>query len=109
VNVVCLCLTSCSNLSRGHAFTGFTPFNGRQLSAQQCLLRFIKGLCECDLLHDVQDRSRVHLLMPKTDIASYLGVRPESVSRALTNLQKQCVIRNYHRCIEIDDRDFTSG
>ena len=80
-------------------------FDGRQLCAEQRLLRFIKGLCERKLLWCGDDRSRLHLPMSKTDIASFLGVRPESVSRALTNLQKQGVIRNHHRCIQVDDLD----
>ena len=41
--------------------------------------------------------------MSKGDIANYLGLRPESISRALQKLQRQGVIRNYKNAIEIVD------
>ena len=41
--------------------------------------------------------------MSKSDIASYLGIRAESLSRVLANLQRQGVIRNRFRFIEIND------
>ena len=41
--------------------------------------------------------------MSKTDIASYPGIRAESLSRILTDLEKQGVIRNCPRHTEIED------
>ena len=77
--------------------------NGRYLSAEKRLLLFLKSLCERNLVHIKSNKGRLNLTMTKADIASYLGLRPESVSRALTNLQKQGVIRNYLKYIEFDD------
>ena len=36
----------------------------------------------------------IELPMSKGDIASYLGLRPESLSRALSKLQNEGVLRN---------------
>jgi CRP/FNR family transcriptional regulator len=77
--------------------------DGRYLSAEKRLLLFLKSLCERNLVHIKSNKGRLNLTMTKADIASYLGLRPESVSRALTNLQKQGVIRNYLKYIEIND------
>jgi CRP/FNR family transcriptional regulator len=77
--------------------------DGRYLSAEKRLLLFLKSLCERHFIQTQRSRGRLHLPMTKTDIASYLGIRPESVSRALTNLQRQGVIRNHLRYIEIND------
>ena len=75
----------------------------RYLSAESRLLLFLKGLCERNLIQIKSNKGRLHLPMTKTDIAIYLGMRPESVSRALTNLQRQGVIRNNPKYIEITD------
>lgn len=42
--------------------------------------------------------------MTKGDIASYLGLRPESLSRALSKLQREGSIRNSAKQIELLDR-----
>jgi CRP/FNR family transcriptional regulator len=81
-------------------------FNGRQLSAERRLMRFLRYLSERNREWEYSGQGRLDLPMSKTDIASYLGVRPESVSRALSNLAKQGVIRNHPRCIEINDLAF---
>ena len=77
--------------------------NSRYLNAEKRLLLFLKNLCERNLVQVKSNKDRLHLPMTKADIASYLGMRPESVSRALTNLQKQGVIRNNLKYIEIND------
>lgn len=47
--------------------------------------------------------------MSKGDIASYLGLRPESLSRALGKLQGRGIIRNYGKRVEIPDLRSISG
>lgn len=47
--------------------------------------------------------SRFHLSMPRSDIANYLGITLETVSRLLTRLQKNGVIRVSQREVEITD------
>lgn len=77
--------------------------DGRHLNAEKRLLLFLRNLCERNRIQSRNNTGRLHLPMTKTDIASYLGIRPESVSRALTNLHRQGVIRNHPKYIEIDD------
>lgn len=77
--------------------------DSRYLSAEKRLLLFLKSLCDRNLAQTKSGKGRIHLPMAKTDIASYLGIRAESLSRILANLQKQGVIRNYSKYIEIDD------
>jgi CRP/FNR family transcriptional regulator len=79
--------------------------DNRYLSADKRLLLFLKSLCERDLLQTRGSKSRIYLPMPKTDLASYLGIRAESLSRILANLQKQGVISNRFKYIEINDID----
>lgn len=77
--------------------------DSRYLGADKRLLLFLKGLCERNLVSSQNRKGRIHLPMSKSDIASYLGIRAESLSRILANLQRQGVIRNYTKYIEIDD------
>jgi CRP/FNR family transcriptional regulator len=79
--------------------------DSRYLSADKRLLLFLKSLCERNLVHTRNGKGKIHLPMSKSDIASYLGIRSESLSRILANLQKQGVIRNRFRHIEINDMD----
>jgi len=79
--------------------------DSRYLSADKRLLIFLNNLCERNLVQSQNGKGRIHLPMPKTDIASYLGIRAESLSRILANLQKRGVIRNHNRSIEINDID----
>ncbi|OGT92591.1 MAG: hypothetical protein A2286_12060 [Gammaproteobacteria bacterium RIFOXYA12_FULL_61_12] len=55
---------------------------GRHVCTEKKLLRFFQ------MLREKGQAERVHLPMSKTDIASYLGVRPESLSRALYKLKR---------------------
>jgi CRP/FNR family transcriptional regulator len=75
----------------------------RYLSADKRLLLFIKSLCERNLVQSESGKGVIHLPMSKTDIASYLGIRAESLSRILGDLQKQGILRNCLRYIEIND------
>jgi len=77
--------------------------DSRYLSADKRLLLFIKHLCERNHVQNGSVKGRIHLPMSKTDIASYLGIRAESLSRILADLQKQGILRNYCRYIEISD------
>jgi CRP/FNR family transcriptional regulator len=48
--------------------------------------------------------SRINLTMTRHDIANYLGLAVETVSRMLTRLQKSKVIRVERRSVTILDR-----
>lgn len=76
---------------------------GRYLASEQRLLQFLEVLCKRLFSHNLENTRKVKLPMSKGDIANYLGLRPESVSRALHKLQSQGVIRNYKNAIEIID------
>ena len=77
--------------------------HGRYLSAEQRLMGFLRVLCQKNVLQHDKFRGSVRLVMSKGDIASYLGLRPESLSRALRKLQSRGVIRNYGKRVEILD------
>jgi len=75
----------------------------RYLNSEQRLLVFFEMLCKRYFIQTIDSKKKLHLPMSKGDIASYLGMRPESVSRALRNLQNQGVIHNHLKSIEIKD------
>ncbi|MDX2478546.1 MAG: helix-turn-helix domain-containing protein [Gammaproteobacteria bacterium] len=75
----------------------------RYLSSEQRLLVFFEMLCKKYFIQTIDSQKKLHLPMSKGDIASYLGMRPESVSRALRNLQNQGVIQYHLKTIEIKD------
>lgn len=79
-------------------------YNSRYLNTEQRLLGLFNGLCEKDL--DPVDDNLNHLLVPmtKTDIANYLGMRRESLSRALRQLESAGIVKSYAntRIIVID-------
>lgn len=73
----------------------------QHMTADKRLLRFI-----IHLYHRRQSKTQrsdrcVHLPMDKQDIAVYLGLTPESLSRALRKLERTGAIRNHLRCIEL--------
>ena len=39
--------------------------------------------------------------MTKSDVACYLDIRPESLSRTLKKLESKGAIRNYIRCLDL--------
>lgn len=77
----------------------------RYQGAEKRLLLFFQSLCERNLAETHNGRCKLELPMSKTDIASHLGLRPESVSRALGRLQQKGLIRNHMKTIEFLDID----
>ncbi|MCP3866803.1 MAG: helix-turn-helix domain-containing protein [Gammaproteobacteria bacterium] len=75
--------------------------HGRCQSVEQRLMGFLRMLCQKSVLQDEKCRSSVQLVMTKGDIASYLGLRPESLSRALRKLQSRGIIRNHGKRVEV--------
>ena len=82
-----------------------TIVHGRCLSAEKRLLSFLQMLCKRNAGQKNVNTGSVHLPMSKADIASYLGLRPESLSRALSKLQRGGLIRNHARKIDFLDID----
>jgi CRP/FNR family transcriptional regulator len=75
--------------------------HGHHLSAEKRVLLFLKNLCESRGIQPVENSTIIPLPMTKGDIASYLGLRPESLSRALSRLQNEGLIRNHAKEIEL--------
>lgn len=75
----------------------------RYQTGEQRLLQFLEMLCKKLFTQNLEKTHKLQLPMSKGDIANYLGLRPESISRALQKLQRQGVIRNYKNAIEIVD------
>ena len=86
-----------SRMSRQLSAATYDASAMRQMPAEQQLLAFI-----IDLRGRTYQQDRfVNLPMSKQDIAAFLGMTPESLSRALKRLEKEGVIRNHLRCIEL--------
>lgn len=77
--------------------------HARYLNAEQRLLLFFEMLCTRYFVQIIDSKHKLRLPMSKGDIASYLGMRPESVSRALRKLQNLGIIENHLKTIEIKD------
>ena len=75
--------------------------HGRHLHAKTRLLGFLQHLYEQNGLLQKDGVKRVFLHMSKGDIACYLGLCPETLSRALKKLEKEGVIRNRSKSIEL--------
>ena len=86
-------------------FTNETFIYGRHLSAEQRLLLFFRMLCEKKVIIRHSANKSLRLPMSKSDIASYLGLRPESLSRALRKLEQKEIIINHAKVIEFIDID----
>lgn len=82
-------------------YTNRTIVQGRYLSADRRFLLFLNDLYQRKGKMTTNGRRTVILPMTKGDIAIHLGLRPESLSRALSKLQEEGVIRNRPREIEI--------
>ncbi len=82
-------------------YTNRTIVQGRYLSADRRFLLFLNDLYQRKGVMTTNGRRTVTLPMTKGDIAIHLGLRPESLSRALSKLQEEGVIRNRSREIEI--------
>lgn len=82
-------------------YTNRTIVQGRYLSADRRFLLFLNDLYQRKGKMTSDGKRIVILPMTKGDIAIHLGLRPESLSRALSKLQEEGVIRNRTREIEI--------
>ena len=81
----------------------------RQESASHRALGFIREMYARQQNHASAQPCHVFLPMPKQDIASYLGLTPESLSRSLTRLEQQGIIRRNANCIEMVREPKRSG
>ena len=75
-------------------------YNERHLTAENRVRLFLKGIFERNREQINNNNGKLPLPMTKIDIALYLGMSPESLSRILTRLQSQGVIHNHPRYIE---------
>jgi CRP/FNR family transcriptional regulator, anaerobic regulatory protein len=75
-------------------------YNERYLKAEDRVRLFLKEIFERNREQINSNKGKFPLPMAKIDIALYLGMTPESLSRGLTKLQRQGVIRNHLRHIE---------
>jgi len=72
-------------------------------NAEQRLATFILDLAQRMIKRGFEIQS-LRLSMSRQDIGNYLGLSPETVSRLLSSLQKQNVIRVENRHVEIIDQ-----
>jgi CRP/FNR family transcriptional regulator len=75
----------------------------RNLKAKQKVAWFINNLFNRISSRQVSDLHAIPLPMLKTDIANYLGLAPESLSRALLALEKDGMILNANKHIYLVD------
>ncbi len=78
--------------------------HSRYLSAEKRVLLFLETLSESNVIKK-NTSGQVHLPMSKGDMACYLGLRPESLSRALGKLVSEGLIRNHAKKIELLETD----
>ncbi len=85
-------------------------YRTRRLTTEQRLVDFLQTVCEKYSASVDLDVKGIELPMTKFDIANYLGMAPESLSRALQSLEKQGVITNLpnRKLIEINTKKFAS-
>jgi CRP/FNR family transcriptional regulator len=69
-------------------------YSTRHLQTEPRLLDFLNVLCKKNLDYVDDDLNRFVLPMVKADIANYLGMRPESLSRAFRQLEAQGIVKN---------------
>lgn len=76
-------------------------YSSRHLYIEHRLLNFLNSLCEKDL--DLFDNNSNLLILPmmQTDIANYLGMRLESLSRAFRLLKSQGIVKSNIKTREI--------
>ena len=75
-------------------------YNERYLIAEDRVRLFLKEIFERNREQINSNNGKFPLPMTKIDIALYLGMSPESLSRGLTKLQSQGVIHNHPRYIK---------
>ena len=78
-------------------------YNERHLIVEDRVRLFLKEIFERNREQINSNNGKFPLPMTKIDIAFYLGMTPESLSRGLTKLQSQGVIHNHKRHIEFCD------
>ena len=78
-------------------------YNERHLSAADRVRLFLKSILERNLEQIEKNRGRFDLPMTKRDVALFLGMSPESLSRNLKELESQGMINNYFNHIEFRD------
>lgn len=71
------------------------------LNGRQKLALFLLGL---EHVHDKSPEGKIHIYLLKKDIASLIGITPETVSRYLSDLDKKNYIRLHEKSIEILNR-----
>ena len=76
-------------------------YSSRHLYTEHRLLGFLNSLCEKDLDLFVNNSNLLILPMMKTDIANYLGMRLESLSRAFRLLKSQGIVKSDLKTREI--------
>jgi CRP/FNR family transcriptional regulator len=75
----------------------------RNLKAKQKVAWFIFDLFKRIRSRQISNQQTIPLPMRKTDIANYLGLAPESLSRALHALEKEGMIVNQSKHIYVSD------
>lgn len=78
--------------------------HNRYLSAEKRVLIFLRKLSDSNVVKKTND-GQIPLPMSKGDMACYLGLRPESLSRALSKLSSAGMIRNHAKKIELLEND----
>ena len=73
----------------------------RHMHAEARLLLFLRHIGEYIGIRRPDGSLRLHLPMTKSDVACYLDIRPESLSRTLKKLESKGAIRNYKRCLDL--------
>ena len=76
----------------------------RGLRAEQRVMRFINSLFE-RMRQRLGNINEIPLVMTREDIANYLGLAPETLSRALAKLRDDGLIRVELKSIEVLDRE----
>jgi len=86
-------------------------YSTRHLHIEQRLLDFLNVLCTKNIDHAGDSPDRFVLPMAKADIANYLGMRPESLSRAFRQLQSRGIIKDRlkRKTIVINKQKLLSG
>ena len=86
-------------------------YHTRQLNTDQRLLGFLQMVCSKNGVIDQHEVKRFELPMAKSDIANYLGMSAESLSRAFRRLEKKEIIKNLRnrKSFEIDSEKAASA
>ena len=77
--------------------------HGRHLTAEKRLLLFLRALYQKRVVGSKTAPTRFDLPMAKGDIASYLGLRPETLSRAFHKLEEKGLVRTKAKSVDLLD------